>query len=506
MNVKDLKFNKPLFPVFYKMKLSNTLCAVWLFCAARMPLYSFGADYYVSIEGIDINNHDGSKTKPWATINYALTQIQNGDTIKIEPGIYNISQQITITGKTGITITAVDPQNKPTIVRNSEGLIRIGSDATDTTISYLMIQYSSRRTSYWYGNVYVLANGANIHHCEITKGFNGIEIADGHSHEIAYNEIHDFGTIGRTPETGNGMGIIQNSTAPSNWNEKIYIHHNNVYDNGGDSYQCQSSPGNRWHHYYVELAHNNFHHNGEDAIDIKDGHYFKVYNNLLHDNAANGIVTHSNLPAHDFEFYNNTIYNNGWWGIGLMDGARWNIFNNIVYNNAFDQDCIDGNYTPIGVNASGSDIYVVHNVIYNNGPKAGYLGSAVFQNNIVMNNGQSGYFDCKGNPSWGNMHITSSGTISHNYVFPTSPGITGTSTITSNDPGLTDISNYNFTLSKDSPLKDTGTSLGLGSSFSCDFNGVSRPQDSGWDIGAYEYSEKLHSSNPSAPRNLQVLH
>jgi hypothetical protein len=58
-----------------------------------------------------------------------------------------------------------------------------------------------------------------------------------------------------------------------------------------------------------------------------------------------------------------------------------------------------------------------------------------------------------------------------------------------------------YTIPSNSPAKDTGTALG--SPYNVDRIGVSRPQGSGWDMGAYEYGSS-DSTSPQKPVGLGI--
>lgn len=69
---------------------------------------------------------------------------------------------------------------------------------------------------------------------------------------------------------------------------------------------------------------------------------------------------------------------------------------------------------------------------------------------------------------------------------------------------FTDPLNLNYQLLESGSATDRG--INLSASFTLDIQGITRPQGSGWDIGAYEYTTPTQSNitPPSAPRRMRV--
>lgn len=424
--------------------------------------------YWVATTGS--NSNDGSEGSPWLTLAFAWSQIVSNDIIRVKAGTYTLTSQLTLNGsKTGVTITADVPATKPIITKATEGLVRIAAGTDDLTLSYLQIEMAARRTAgYFFGNVFCLAARTIIDNCHIQKGWIGVELRGGAGNIIRNCEIHDHGTVDTTPETGNGFGVIHYTEGGTAWTPGNYdrIHDNLIYDCGGDSYQCDNAAGTK----YVEFDHNDCHSNGEDGVDLKDAQFFRIHHNLIHDCAGDGIVSHAAEPADDIEIYNNKIYGNNWWGIFLAGNCdRWSIQNNVIYDNATDQ----GTYSTLGVQMGGTLHTFYHNTVYNNG-RAGIKSAAghLVKNNAFFENGAG---------SNGNIDAASGGTIDTNYVYPTSPGITGTNPVTDADPKFKDVAARDFHLLSGSPLINAGlTGLGV----TTDYDDAAR--DSQPDLGAFE--------------------
>lgn len=97
----------------------------------------------------------------------------------------------------------------------------------------------------------------------------------------------------------------------------------------------------------------------------------------------------------------------------------------------------------------------------------------------------------------------------YNYVaagpdqnFSAKTGFNETHGINGGDPRFINIGSSNFHLAADSPAIDMGTTI---TELTSDKDGVSRPQGSGWDIGAYEYVSGVDATAPIAPSGLSVI-
>ncbi|ADD27148.1 hypothetical protein Mrub_0371 [Meiothermus ruber DSM 1279] len=62
-----------------------------------------GPTYYVSPSGSNAN--DGSRERPWATLSFAVQKLKPGDVLRVLPGSYNESVQVTASGTSSQRIT-----------------------------------------------------------------------------------------------------------------------------------------------------------------------------------------------------------------------------------------------------------------------------------------------------------------------------------------------------------------------------------------------------------------
>jgi hypothetical protein len=197
------------------------------------------------------------------------------------------------------------------------------------------------------------------------------------------------------------------------------------------------------HAFYVNTANNLFEGN---EIYNNAGYAIQLYNGDTRAGVSQNIVR------------NNRIYGNDlirqWGGaITMGHGSNNQVYNNLIY----------GNNGGIEFYAGGSNHAIYNNTIYNNpntpaiSVSSGYGGGAIVRNNIFYQNG---------------------GGISN----PNGLSLTASNNLTTN-PIFANASTADFHLTAASvDAINKGTTV---SSVTTDFDGVSRPQGTAYDIGAY---------------------
>jgi hypothetical protein len=141
----------------------------------------------------------------------------------------------------------------------------------------------------------------------------------------------------------------------------------------------------------------------------------------------------------------NNVFAHTWaWGLCVHDIGGWTVDNNTF---------VDINYHA-----------------------AGFRGDS--RGNVVRNN----IFVDAGSGYWANDGAEVDG--SYNLLYNTNGGAGDPHTITGEDPLFVDPGSGDYRLQDGSPAIDKGMTL---ETFAVDHRGVVRPQEDGWDIGAYEY-------------------
>lgn len=236
------------------------------------------------------------------------------------------------------------------------------------------------------------------------------------------------------------------------------------------------------------------------------------------------------------KIHNNVVVGQRGAGIDIGGGCAqgWGPWNNTfeVYNNtlidcgrgpAFSTgQCPEiamgfGGNAFAGFDNAGYDIKVYNNTIYGWGanpgedegqiPSIGALslnadfGTFDFKNNIIMDTKDKDFYVDQGvDPTYYSNNLWYNGGDGS----PAGPPSWDTNPITS-DPLFINPSLNNFQLQSASPAINAGTSS-VSSIISKDFLGISRPQGSGYDIGAFEYDEGAVADTvtPGVPNGLSV--
>jgi len=279
-----------------------------------------------------------------------------------------------------------------------------------------------------------------------------------------------------------GSNIDHDVIKITNSSSEPYAHHIRIKNcevinaGGGQITTEPKSQGILVGGHHNEFINLDVHHNG--TSDFDHGIYISGDDNLIencsiHHNAGWGVHIYN---GHSGEFAdhnivrNNKVYNNAQVGprgvgIGLYTGTENAAYNNLAW----------GNNYGIAINYDALNTKVFNNTVYENDNHGIYIGpesnNAIIQNNISYYNGSSGIRD--------NGTGT---TLSHN--------------LTDQDPRFLNADGKDFHLQPDSPAIDTGTTI---SEVTHDFEGNSRPQGAGYDIGAYEYTTGVSPSSTPTP-------
>ncbi|GEM_PF-2406633 len=437
-----------------------TLSAIALLILSMISPAAFGRTYYVAKTGNDAN--PGSASQPWRTIQKAANTLVAGDTVFIRAGTYAEQVLPANSGTAGNPIVYMSyPGDVVTIDGNSvslqewEGLFEIDSKSY-ITVSGLRV-------------VNVGPNGNNT----------GIQVENS-NHIIIKNNY--------TNNTASSGIIVWSST-------NILVDNNEVVhacSKGATSINECISVGETSN---FEIS-NNYVHDGNsyrgEGIVLKDGSSNgTVHGNTVHTVPFVGIYIDAwDKYTHDFKIYNNVVHD-VFQGDGISIGSEQGgllkniyVYNNVSYHNEFVgisiHKCCISSHTL-------NTIHVINNTVYNNGWKDWGGG-------ITLDNKQAQNVLFRNNISSDNLSFQialeeftqNAVTVDYNLIdgFRGYQGeVYGDHYVTGN-PKFVNAGGADFHLQNGSPAIDSGTGT---SAPNDDFDGVSRPQNGAWDIGAFEY-------------------
>ncbi|MHC4712700.1 MAG: putative Ig domain-containing protein, partial [Planctomycetota bacterium] len=415
-----------------------------IFCAGAPAAQA--ATYYVATTGDDA--WDGSSGTPWATIQYAVDNTVAGDTIIVQPGTYT-GCRIENSGAPGLVKT-LKAETAGTVLLN----VPSGSAAHN---GILEIENYSQTTAYW------IIEGLEVD--GISSTYRCIDLRDTDHCEIRNNVVHDAYMTGIFCAFSDYV-LVENNTSYDNGEHGIYV--NNSADNGtvrrnisynntangihmnGDVSMGGDGIMSNW---LVEL--NTCYDNPATGINCDGVENSTMRNNLLYHNNSKGFSIYginSAVSSRNDRILNNTVVmptdGSGYYAITVTDAAGPptgnKFFNNILYHYS-----TASNRGSICMATSGETDF-----------ESNY--------NVVME-----YFGLDDNA----QILTFAEWQARGYDLNS---IQATDTALFVDPVGED-----FHLKSDSPARDAGTTL---ADVTDDLEGVTRPQDSAYDIGCYEVS------------------
>lgn len=406
-----------------------------------LPLSVGAATFHVKTTGNDTTG-DGSEGNPWLTINKGLTTMAASDTLTIWAGTYaeRMSSSAMKAGSSG----------NPTIIKRN---------ASDT-VWLIPAAASDNVVTFGSGDSYIRLDGLSLSATNVTGGQNAVKITDG-ANNI---EIINCPQIGHVMD-GHGILISEGSGGTGG----ILLSNNVVSD-------IRYISGSDNHIVYVSGLVTN--------VTIK--------NNALHTGSmANSHVVHCFGGQYsDVEVSGNTIHS-AQRGIGFYTATNSSslAYNNVIYSNV--------NGIRITFNAGG--VRLLNNTVWKNTQHGIEIGSTALTNEVVNNvtvsNSNRGLSIASG---------TAVTTVTNNLIVDNVLGnlsnsdsdtvLSGNITDNAADPALTDPENGDFTIGTSSAARNAGISLSA--TFTIDKAGTSRPQESVWDIGAFEF--------PAAAPNVTV--
>lgn len=462
--------------------------------------------FYVATNGS--NSNPGTMESPWRSLNYSFDQLTPGDTLYIRGGSYS-SESIELrdddTGQENAPITVNAYQDEDVILKGT-AVRFLGANWWDiqdltfqATVQAITIgEHLGLQSIYQNFDETVASSHINIRNCKFKDG-NRAPVRIFYGNDILVDNCY-FSNI-RSGEAGrdlNAVNIpyiadrieIKNSRFEDIGSDGVHIGAQS-YVNGADLGQMFVQNNTFWVNRPYSGPFGNV---GENGIDIKS--YGSLRGSILVEGntvygfhptlsgqdtsgaPGEGIVVHngvSNVVLEKNLFYDNAIH----LSITKHKTDYGITRDNVVRNNIFKQTYSSSDQSAVVVNDAVNTI-IYHNTFYDTTYflRSWNSSTGVFKNNAIYN---------------GNSGVSSSSSWESDYNAWSS----GESSVSAKLRGSNSLYEIDLGLDPDqkplstSPLIDAGADLDVVD----DFEGTSRPQASGYDIGAYEYlSADTHCS------------
>jgi len=435
-----------------------------------------GTTYYVDRNNSQASDsNSGTQALPWKTIQKAANTMVAGDTVLVQAGTY--SERVS-TARSGTAGNPVTFRASGTVIMKGFSI-----DHDYITVDGFEITNTGAQFSIFVFGSYCQILNNNIHDSSpdaygeiMLTWYNTIPqncVIRGNHVWSSISYSGDFPAISLTGKNhlveGNELGPIKDADVFRPFGSghiirRNYIHdltmspnsgaHSDIFqvfgDNGGESYNIVFE-----NNLIVNSDGQMFMTSQDGVANIRD---WDVRNNIWVNVAVQG-----NIGMPNFRFYNNVLYNVDWAnGFALaLYNETWGAANNAkIKNNIF--------IGPGGLDYTGGVPYVM---------ESGLTGVETDYNYVT------------GDPSKG---------------YPARDDFSEVHGINGGDPKFVNLAAWDFRLKQGSPAIDKGATL---SGFNYDKDGVSRPQGSAWDIGAYEYmsgSTPPDTTPPRPPSGLRV--
>jgi hypothetical protein len=293
----------------------------------------------------------------------------------------------------------------------------------------------------------------------------------------------------------------------------ILLEGNDIFNTGGDSFTLQGSD--------VIVRNNHLHHGNVDGIKGGGGGTILIENNHIHDftsgtNHGDGIqmMWYKKLIVRNNLFYNSTqnVFIAPYCPAGTCDyriGDAY-VYNNIVANPKPGASGIGGMYNGIVVHPGGlgaGHVHIYNNTLINlNAGSAGVRVAArwtppnLTKAFLSINIKNNVFYNSLFSPS---TSLAEASSVSNNLFFNTVRPTSWYKGHLANDaasryanPLLKDIDTFDVGLEASSPAVNAGVPIAPidGVDFARDRNGVARPQDGAWDVGASQFGSS--DTNP----------
>ena len=201
--------------------------------------------YYVGTTGNDSNNGTSLNT-PFRTIGKAASVVNPGDVVNVRGGTYGEAVNINRGGALGNPVTFQRYQSEAPILQGpvggSDGIVITVPNVTWDGIAVRGYPHNITLVDMFNSSSYTTIKNSELSGSPTT----GLEVVDGYAGtlEIANNLIHDnLGDTGTATGNWSGM-VVFSDQLPATATSFIWVHHNEVYNEGGAIKYKHASPPN----------------------------------------------------------------------------------------------------------------------------------------------------------------------------------------------------------------------------------------------------------------------
>lgn len=452
--------------------------------------------YFISLTGSDGGGTVNDITDPFRTPNGVRGSVSAGDFMVVRGGTYDLNDGTNniksdswlrvasgINGSEGNPVTFYGYPGENVIVQ-IDSTNKLVSTASTTQIDYLNVANFK----------------ADVNTCNNEAVLQiGSSASSGKCNFAGGGGFVSHGRIVNIDIDGDGTAILCNNSSGNSpfiigWSEYINVFGVSVHDTG-----TPPDPKEYHGHPFYFASTQRFTDAGWNAV------YNVPYSRAVvqfHEDYCHGTKAISDISFHD-----NIIYGVGGQPI-LLGGATGDItlYNNLIYGSTTsysDIFALRGNGGKLNV-----DFY--NNTVYADANGSGeilrfrrHVESVTLYNNIFYAMDSGDDFYVREDAGWGDENITSD----NNVWYGSSSGLPSFAgpNDKSVDPKFVNAAGYDFRLQLDSQCINSGTSK-VSTVVRYDFEGNLRPQDSIYEIGAYESNGEPPQSNaPNPPLNLRVI-
>ncbi len=423
----------------------------------------------------------GTEYAPWCTIQHAADVVSAGDTVYVKPGKYDERVIIKKSGLSGSPITFRSEQSNKAVCKgfsitgsyiNIDAFNILNISSQRTAGIYCKGNYTSITNNYMeyipFAGVYSDGSGNSIMNNYMLMCQYGI-IFNGSGCTVSHNEVNGLKKWDSSEDNDYIRFFGSDHTIHGN-----YLHSMELDDIGSSHVDCFQT----------------FDNNGLFANNVT------IENNICSDMHQGAMLQGENHhKSSDIIFKNNVFSNSHAWGLCIGDIPNIQVHNNTFANIQYhgigcDNSCTIRNniFYNTGTGYWGKSVVVSdHNLLYKEG---GHYEPSRFPGDIV--NVDPGFTDPSGSSVRANVGTVSGRDGEESRSYPDAeaesdyPGVRRSMSRDGADGDVRSLRAGSFRLKADLPCIDAGSSDGGPPG---DIAGTPRPQGSGHDIGAFEYSD-----------------